>query len=202
MINNPRIYANYKIFVAEVASTTNELLLNHYLLENSQDDKEKLTILNNLMNLYYATLVRQTMFAEFELKSYQLREENKPITHEILEEEYYNLCKKYFKDTVVMDDEIKYEWERIPHFYYGFYVYKYATSLAASTVIANNILTEKGFVDKYIKFLSSGGSMDPLDELKIVDVDLSKKEVIDKAMDQFNYYIEEFKKLYQKVEGK
>ncbi len=200
--NNKRIYANYKIFVAEVASTTNELLLNHYLLKNTDDDKEKLNILANLMNLYYTTIVRQTMFAEFELNTYKLREENKPITHEILEDIYYNLCKKYFGKEVVMDDEIKYEWERVPHFYYGFYVYKYATSLAASTVIANKILNEDEAVNKYIKFLSSGGSMDPLDELKLVDIDLSKKEVIDCAMDKFNDYIEQFKKLYEKTEGK
>lgn len=201
-LNNDRIYANYKIFVAEVASTTNELLLNHYLLENSTDNLEKLTILDNLMSLYYATIVRQTMFAEFEKEVYSARENNQALTHEFLEDKYYNLCKKYFKDHVVVDDLIKYEWERIPHFYYGFYVYKYATSLAASTVIADKIINEAGFVDKYIKFLSSGGSMDPLDELKIMDIDLSKKEVIDKAMDKFNEYITEFSKIYQEVKRK
>ncbi len=197
--NNDRLYADYKIFVAEVASTTNELLLNNYLLETSTDKKEKLSILDNLIKLYYATVVRQTMFAEFERNIYSLRENDKALTHDILEDEYYNLCKKYFGDNVYMDEEIKYEWMRIPHFYYGFYVYKYATSLAASTYIANNILKDKNYLDKYIKFLSSGGSMDPLDELKIVDVDLSKKEVINEAMDKFNYYIEEFKKLYKEV---
>ena len=197
--NNDRLYADYKIFVAEVASTTNELLLNNYLLETSTDKKEKLSILDNLIKLYYATVVRQTMFAEFERNIYSLRENDKALTHDILEDEYYNLCKKYFGDNVYMDEEIKYEWMRIPHFYYGFYVYKYATSLAASTYIANNILKDKNYLDKYIKFLSSGGSMDPLDELKIVDVDLSKKEVINEAMEKFNYYIEEFKKLYKEV---
>lgn len=199
--NNERINADYKIFVAEVASTTNELLLNHYLLKNSNNNQEKLAILSNLMSLYYATMLRQTMFAEFEMNSYQMREENLPITHEILEEKYYDLCKKYFGKHVILDDKIKYEWERIPHFYYGFYVYKYATSLAASTVIANKILTEDGFVDKYLQFLSSGCSMDPLDELKLVDIDLSKKEVIDNAMNQFNQYIMEFKDLYEKGKG-
>lgn len=201
VINNERVNCNYKIFVAEVASTTNELLLNNYLLEKSNDDLEKLTILNNLISLYYATIVRQTMFAEFEMEAYKIREDNKPITHEILEDKYYNLCKKYFGDNVILDEKIKYEWERIPHFYYGFYVYKYATSLAASTKIADRILNDKETVSKYIKFLSSGCSMDPLDELKLVDIDLSEKQVIDNAMDKFNYYIEEFKKLYQKLKG-
>ena len=195
--NNDRLYADYKIFVAEVASTTNELLLNDYLLKNSNDNEEKLTILNNLMNLYYATIIRQTMFAEFEKIAYELRENEKPLTHEILEDTYYNLCKKYFGDEVIMDDNVKYEWERIPHFYYGFYVYKYATSLAASTYISEHIIKDKTYLDKYIKFLSSGSSMDPLDELKIVDVDLNKKEVINEALDKFNYYIEEFKRIYE-----
>lgn len=197
--NNDRLYADYKIFVAEVASTTNELLLNEYLLKNSNDDLEKLSILDNLIKLYYTTIIRQTMFAEFERNIYSLRENDKVLTHDILEDEYYNLCKKYFGDNVYMDEEIKYEWERIPHFYYGFYVYKYATSLAASTYIANNILKDEKYLNKYIKFLSSGGSMDPLEELKLVDIDLSKKEVINEAMDKFNYHVEEFKKLYKKL---
>lgn len=197
--NNDRLYADYKIFVAEVASITNELLLNEYLLKNSTDRLEKISILDNLIKLYYGTIVRQTMFAEFEKITYSLRENNQALTHDILEKEYYNLCKKYFGDNVYLDEEIKYEWERIPHFYYGFYVYKYATSLAASTYIANNILKDKDYLNKYVKFLCSGGSMDPLEELKLVDIDLSKKEVINEAMDKLNYHVEEFKKLYKNI---
>ena len=197
--NNDRLYSEYKIFVAEVASTTNELLLNNYLLENSNDDLEKLDILNNLISLYYATLVRQTMFAEFEKTVYEMREKGSPLTYEELNSIYYKLCCEYFGKYVVMDDLIKYEWMRIPHFYYGFYVYKYATSIAASTYIAEKLTTDAKFKDKYLKFLSSGGSMDPLDELKLVDVDLTNKEVINEAMNKFNYYIEEFKDTYQRV---
>ena len=193
--NNDRIYADYKIFVAEVASTTNELLLNDYLLKNSKDNHEKLEILSNLMSLYYATIVRQTMFSEFERDVYKLREEEKQITHEVLEEKYLSLCKKYFGDNVVVDDKIKYEWMRIPHFYYGFYVYKYATSISAATYIKEKLVSDPDFVNKYIKFLSSGDSMDPLDELKLIDIDLTDSKVIDSAMDKFNYYIDEFKKV-------
>ena len=193
--NNDRIYSSYKIFVAEVASTTNELLLNDYLLNKVETKEEKLEILSNLMNLYYATLVRQTMFSEFERDIYKLREEGNQITHDMLEDKYFDLCKKYFGNNVVVDEKIKYEWSRIPHFYYGFYVYKYATSIAASTYIKEKLVNDPTFVDKYIKFLSSGGSMDPLDELKLVDVDLTDSKVIDSAMDKFNYYIDEFNKL-------
>lgn len=200
--SNDRLYSDYKIFVAEVASTTNELLLNNYLLKTSVDEKEKLSILNSLISLYYSTIVRQTMFAEFERDVYALRENEEAVTHEVLENKYYDLCKKYFGKNVYLDEEVKYEWERIPHFYYGFYVYKYATSLAASTYISEKILNnDDNYIDKYIKFLSSGSSMDPLDELKMIDVDLSDKKVIDQAMDKFNYYIGEFKKVYQKVKG-
>ena len=108
---------------------------------------------------------------------------------------YLNINKSYFGDNVILDDELKYEWSRIPHFYYNFYVYKYATSLAASTYISEHILEDDDYKDKYIKFLSSGSSLDPLDELKIVDVDLTKKEVINEAMNVFNSYIEEYKRI-------
>ena len=193
--NNDRIYADYKIFVAEVASTTNELLLNDYLLNKVESKEEKLEILSNLMNLYYTTIVRQTMFSEFERYIYKLREDENQITHDILEDKYLTLCKKYFGNNVIVDDKIKYEWSRIPHFYYGFYVYKYATSISAATYIKEQLVSDPSFVDKYIKFLSSGGSMDPLDELKLVDVDLTDSKVIDSAMDKFNYYIDEFNRL-------
>ena len=193
--NNDRIYADYKIFVAEVASTTNELLLNDYLLNKVESKEEKLEILSNLMNLYYTTIVRQTMFSEFERDIYKLREDENQITHDILEDKYLTLCKKYFGNNVIVDDKIKYEWSRIPHFYYGFYVYKYATSISAATYIKEQLVSDPSFVDKYIKFLSSGGSMDPLDELKLVDVDLTDSKVIDSAMDKFNYYIDEFNRL-------
>jgi len=189
------IYSNYPIFVAEVASTTNELLLAKYMLKNSKNKNEKLSILQQLLQLYASTMLRQTMFAEFERDAYSLKEQDKPLTHEILEDMYLKINKSYFGKNVILDDELKYEWSRIPHFYYNFYVYKYATSLAASTYISKRILEDDSFKEKYIKFLSSGSSMDPLDELKLVDVDLTKKEVINEAMNVFNEYIEEYKKI-------
>ena len=189
------IYSNYPIFVAEVASTTNELLLAKYMLKNTKEKKVKLSILQQLLQLYASTMLRQTMFAEFERDAYDLKEHDKPLTHEILEEMYLKINKSYFGKNVILDEPLKYEWSRIPHFYYNFYVYKYATSLAASTYISERILEDDSFKEKYIKFLSSGSSMDPLDELKIVDVDLTKKEVINEAMNVFNSYIDEYRKI-------
>ena len=165
------------------------------MLKNSSSKEEKLSILQNLLNLYYATLLRQTMFGEFERDIYDLREKDIPVTHETLENKYFDLCKDYFGDNVVLDEELKYEWSRIPHFYYNFYVYKYATSLAASNYISSHILEDESYRDKYIKFLSSGSSLDPLDELKIVDVDLNDSNVINEAMNEFNSYIDEYRKL-------
>ena len=189
------IYSDYPIFVAEVASTTNELLLAKYMLKNTKEKKVKLSILQQLLQLYASTMLRQTMFAEFERDAYDLKEYDKPLTHEILEEMYLKINKSYFGKNVILDEPLKYEWSRIPHFYYNFYVYKYATSLAASTYISERILEDDSFKEKYIKFLSSGSSMDPLDELKIVDVDLTKKEVINEAMNVFNSYIDEYRKI-------
>ena len=200
--NNPYQYGDYAIFVAEVASTVNEILLAKYLLKTSKDKKEKLFILDNLMNLYKATIYRQTMFAEFEQSIYKDSENDIPLTADYLSEKYYNLNQKYFGNDVVVDKEISYEWARIPHFYYNFYVYKYATGLSAASIIANNILNNKeNAVENYIKFLSAGSRLNPIDTLKIAGVDLTKKEVIESALKIFDDTIEEFKQL-KKEESK
>ena len=194
--NNPYQYGDYAIFVAEVASTVNEILLAKYLLKTSTDKKEKMFILDNLMNLYKATIYRQTMFAEFEQAIYQDAENDIPLTSDYLSEKYYELNKKYFGNNVIVDNEIKYEWERIPHFYYNFYVYKYATGLSAACHIVEDILQGKpNAVDNYKKFLSAGRTKSPLESLKIAGVDLSKKEVVETAIIMFDEIIEEFKKL-------
>ena len=194
--NNPYQYGDYAIFVAEVASTVNEILLAKYLLKTSKDNKEKLFILDNLMNLYKATIYRQTMFAEFEQSIYKDAENNIPLTADYLEEKYYNLNKKYFGENVVVDKEIRDEWARIPHFYYNFYVYKYATGLSAASKIADDILSGKeNAVENYKKFLSSGSTLSPIESLKLAGVDLTKKEVIESALKIFNDTIEEFKKI-------
>ena len=192
--NNPYQYGDYAIFVAEVASTVNEILLAKYLLKTSKDNKEKLFILDNLMNLYKATIYRQTMFAEFEQSIYKDAEKDIPLTADYLSEKYYNLNKKYFGDNVVVDEEIKYEWARIPHFYYNFYVYKYATGLSAASKIVDDILSGKeNAVENYKKFLKAGSTLNPIDSLKLAGVDLTKKEVIESALEIFNKTIDEFK---------
>lgn len=196
---NPYQYGEYSIFVAEVASTVNELLLSKYLLKNSTDNKEKLFILDNLMTLFKSTIYRQTMFAEFEKDIYYESEQGTPITAEYLSNTYYNLNKKYFGNTVIVDEEIKYEWTRIPHFYYNFYVYKYATGLSAACQIVDNILNNKeNAITNYKKFLSCGTTKTPIESLKIAGVDLTKKEVIESAITMFNNTIQEFKEIYTK----
>ena len=197
--NNDYQYGDYAIFVAEVASTVNEILLAKYLLENSKDEEEKLFILDNLMNLFKGTIYRQTMFAEFEKAIYEDVENDIPLTAEYLSNKYYELNKKYFGDKVIIDEEIKYEWTRIPHFYYNFYVYKYATGLSAACHITNEILSGKvGAVENYKKFLSCGTTLNPIDSLKLAGVDLNKKEVVESAIKMFKETIEDFRNIYNK----
>lgn len=194
--NNDYQYSSYKIFVAEVASTVNELLLSKYMLKNSTKKEEKLYILNRLMELFKATIFRQTMFAEFERDMYEKRENKEALTNDVLCDAYYNLNKKYFGPNVVVDEEIKYEWERIPHFYYGFYVYKYATGLSAACYIVEGILNGKeNALEDYLSFLKTGGSMYPVDELKVAGVDICNPEVVESAIHMFDEIIEEFKNL-------
>ena len=195
--NNPYQYSSYEIFVAEVASTVNELLLANYMLKNSKNKDEKLDIINHILDLYKATLYRQTMFAEFEKETHKLREKGEVLTSELLSNTYYNLVKKYFGPNVLCDDLIRYEWARIPHFYYNFYVYKYATGISAASYIVDGILNNKeGALENYINFLKTGGSMYPLDELKIAGVNLNSKSVILSAIKTFEKYLKEFKDIY------
>lgn len=194
-LNNPYQYSSYKIFVAEVASTVNELLLNFHLL-NKGSKEDKKYILSNLMNLFKATIYRQTMFAEFERDMHNLKEQGGVLTNEVLCDNYYKLNLDYFGPDVVVDDEIKYEWERIPHFYYNFYVYKYAIGLSCACYIVDNILNKKEYaLENYLKFLSSGGSDYPINELKIAGIDVTKKDVIESAIKMFDNFIEQFKEL-------
>ena len=195
--NNPYQYSSYEIFVAEVASTVNELFLANYMLKNSKNKDEKLAIINHILDLYKATLYRQTMFAEFEKETHKLREKGEVLTSELLSNTYYNLVKKYFGPNVLCDDLIRYEWARIPHFYYNFYVYKYATGISAASYIVDGILNNKeGALENYINFLKTGGSMYPLDELKIAGVNLNSKSVILSAIKTFEKYLKEFKDIY------
>lgn len=194
--NNPYQYSSYKIFVAEVASTVNELLLKYYILNHTDDVNEKKYIINEMMNNFKSTIYRQTMFAEFERDMHALKEKGEVLTSQLLSDKYYELNKKYFGPNVVVDDVIRYEWERIPHFYYDFYVYKYAIGLSCACYIADGILNNKpNALEKYKKFLSSGGSDYPANELKIASIDVTKSEVVESAIKMFDNLIKQFKEL-------
>ena len=194
--NNPYLYSGYKIFVAEVASTVNEMLLNYYMLEHASDNKEKRAILSDMMDLFKSTIYRQTMFSEFEDFIFNEFENGNVLTNELLSNKYYELNKEYFGNDVIINEEIKYEWERIPHFYYDFYVYQYATGLSAACYIVKRILNhEENAVSDYLKFLSTGDSMDPIEELKVAGVDMEDEKVINGAIDMFQEIINEYRSL-------
>lgn len=195
--NNPYITADYPIFLAEIASTTNELLLSNYMYNKSSDKNEKLSILNEKLDLFKATIFRQVMFAEFEKNAHEYVDNGNVLTSEYLTDMYYKLNLDYFGKGVFIDDKIKYEWLRIPHFYTPFYVYQYATSLSIACYVAQNIIDNtKGFKEKYLKFLSSGGKNYPLEVLKIIDIDLTDTKVFESAMNEFEKTLNEFKRIY------
>ena len=198
--NNPFIYSDYRIVVAEVASTVNELMLAKYMLKNSKDLKEKLYILDNLLLLFKSTIYRQTMFEEFEKYVYENIEKENNLSSEELSNYYYELNKKYFGKDVVIDDGIRYEWERIPHFYYNFYVYKYATGLSSACYIVNSILeNKKNAKENYIEFLKQGCRKAPNEELKIAGVDLTKKNTYEAAIKMFSELVDEYEKTYNEL---
>lgn len=188
--------ADYRIFVAEVASTVNEVLLIRHLLNTEKDVKLKKYLLSYLLEMIRTTLFRQTQFAEFEQFAHQTVESGEPLTKENLSEEYLRLNKKYYGKAVVSEGNIKYEWARIPHFYRAFYVYKYSTGIISALAIADRILNEgQSAVDDYFKFLSSGGSDSPVELLKIAGVDLTDKKPFISAFKVFKDTLEEFKSL-------
>ena len=188
--------ASYKIFVAEVASTVNEVLLLKHLLKKTEDKKLKKYLLSYYMDMIRTTAFRQTMFAEFEYIAHDAAEKGKPLTKDWLSEQYLNLNKKYYGKDIVSDDEIAYEWARIPHFYRAFYVYKYATGIISAISIAERIYNEgEKAVEDYFKFLSSGGSDSPVELLKLAGVDLTKKDAFKSAMKSFEDALAEFETL-------
>ena len=192
----PYIYAEYKIFVAEVASTCNEALLIHDLMEKTEDKKEKAYLINYFLEQFRTTLYRQTMFAHFEQEMHQKVEQGETLTADVLCDAYYALNQKYYGEAMVSDDLIRYEWARIPHFYTPFYVYQYATGFSAAIAISTKILAkEEGIVEKYKAFLSGGCSMDPIDLLKLCGVDMEKKEPVEEALKVFEQYLTELEKL-------
>ena len=190
------INANYTIMVAEVASTVNEILLASYLINKENDKNKKAALINEQLDMIRATLFRQAMFAEFEKDVHSKIEKGESLTSDNLNKIYYELVKKYFGSSAEIDDLIKYEWARIPHFYSCFYVYKYATGITSAIVIASKILSgEKDYVKRYIDMLSQGGAKGSLELLKSVDVDLEKEETYEIAFDYFRNRLDELKKI-------
>lgn len=192
----PHVYADYCIFVAEVASTVNEALLMQYLLKTATDPVFKKYLINYFMEQFRSTLYRQTMFAEFEKEMHTLNSEGVTLTTKLLSDKYYALVKKYHGDAMEVDEAIALEWARIPHFYTPFYVYQYATGYSAAITLSERILKEgEVAVKDYMQFLSGGSSKDPIDLLKLAGVDMSKPEPIETALKQFASLIEEFKQM-------
>ena len=185
--------SSYPIFLAEIASTVNELLLSYYMEDNANTKDEKLFILNERLDLFKATIFRQTMFAEFEKYIHELTDKGEVLTSDGICNYYYELNKLYFGSNVVVDDEVRYECLRIPHFYTPFYVYKYATGLSIASYIVKNILNNTpNFKEKYLEFLKSGGRDYPLEVLKIIDIDLTDTKVFDEAMEMFKETLDKF----------
>ena len=195
--NNNIFDSEYKIFVAEVASTCNEALLMNYLLKHTTDKKKKVYLINHFLKKFRTTLYRQTMFAEFELRTHEMVERGEALTAEVLKKVYYDLNVKYYGNDIVVDDEIAIEWARIPHFYYNFYVYQYATSFSASMALSKKILEEgKPAVDKYLEFLSGGCTKSPIELLKGAGVDMTTKKPISEALKTFGELIKELDEMY------
>ncbi|MCD7729386.1 MAG: oligoendopeptidase F [Clostridia bacterium] len=194
--HQPYAKSSYKIFVAEVASTVNEVLLLKYMLNDAKDEQLKKYLLNYYLDTIRATLHRQTMFAEFEYEAHAMVERGEPLTTENLCQTYAEIGKEYYGDDIVHDYNISCEWMRIPHLYRAFYVYKYATGITAAINIADRILSEgQSAVDDYLAFLSGGSSTDPISLLKLAGVDLLSEEPFALAMKEFEDTLNEFEKL-------
>ena len=189
------------IFVAEVASTCNESLLIHYLLKNTDNKAEKAYLINHFLEQFKGTLYRQTMFAEFEKITHKMVEEGETLTSDILCKVYYDLNKQYFGEDMVLDEEIALEWARIPHFYNPFYVYQYATGISAAIALSKKIMEQgEAGVKDYMKFLTGGGSKDPIDLLKLAGVDMTTKEPIEKALELFKELLDQMEQSFLSID--
>ncbi len=194
--NQPYHYANYSIFVAEVASTFNESLLLDYMIKNTKNEKEKLFLLEKYLNNITATFYRQVMFAEYEMKIYDMAEKGEALTSDNLSQLYIDIYKKYWGPDIVIDENKKYTWARIPHFYYNFYVYQYATGFAASEDLSEKVLNEgKPAVDKYLNFLKSGSSDYSINLLKSAGVDMNSPSPVISATKKMDEIVNEIEKI-------
>ncbi|MGL4588671.1 MAG: oligoendopeptidase F [Mycoplasmatales bacterium] len=184
--------SDYRIFVAEIASTVNEILLTKYLLKTLKEPAQINFVLNYYLEQFRTTVLRQTMFAEFEYQTHFSIEQNKMLSAEDLNDLYLNLNKRYFGDAVEIDEQIKYEWSRIPHMYYNYYVYQYATSFCVAVDIAEKILEDETMIKKYLEMLKAGGRISPLSTVEIVGIDLRQKAPLENAMKEFRNILEQF----------
>ncbi|MBB2479777.1 oligoendopeptidase F [Bacillus sp. APMAM] len=193
----PYPYGDYSIFVAEVASTCNEALLNDYLLKTIDDEKKRIYLLNHYLEGFRGTVFRQTMFAEFEHLIHQKDQNGEALTAELFTKEYYELNKRYFgEEDIIIDEEIGLEWSRIPHFYYNYYVYQYATGFSAATALSSQILSEgEPAVERYLGFLKAGSSDYPIEVLKKAGVDMTSAEPIEAALKVFEEKLNELEQL-------
>ncbi|MGM0523574.1 MAG: oligoendopeptidase F [Bacillota bacterium] len=200
--NQPYRYGDYSIFVAEVASTCNEALLNEYMLQQTDDLKQQLYLLNHFLEGFRGTVFRQTMFSEFEHLIHTLDQQGEALTADRLTKEYDQLNRKYFGEGVEYDDYIGKEWARIPHFYYNYYVYQYATGYSAAQTLAHQILKEgKPAVNRYLNFLKAGSSDEPINVLKQAGVDMTEKAPILHALDVFEEKLNDFEALLEQLEA-
>lgn len=185
-------YAHYKIFVAEVASTCNEILMLRHLIAHAKTKEEKMFLINQMLEKFRGTFFRQAMFAEFEWKTHQMCWNGTPLTKDVLCSLYHDLNVKYFGDEMVVDSDIDFEWERIPHFYRPFYVYQYSTGFAAATAVAGKILSgDQQALEGYFEFLKGGCSMTPIELLKLCGLDMEKPDVVNEALDVFEALLDE-----------
>lgn len=188
--NNPYIYSNYTIFAAEVASTTNELLVLNYLLDNTDDKDKKIYLINHYIDSFKSTVFRQTMFAEFEKNTHQRLEDGGVLTLDYMNDMYYKLNEDYYGDSVVIDDSIKLEWSRIPHFYRNFYVYKYATGFLSAVILSDKILKGEN-TKEYLEFLSDGSNHFPIDQLKHGGADIKDPATFGEAFRIFRKLVKD-----------
>lgn len=191
------INADYPIFTAEVASTVNELLVMDYLIKNAKTDDEKLFLINKQIENIRGTIYSQVMYAEFEQTIHEMAEAGKPLSAEVMNSTWYNLVKKYNGSALTVPEEAKYSWSRISHFYSAFYVYKYATSMSAAYSIVNQINGENSKVatENYLKFLASGGSLTPVESLKVAGVDMNSTEPVDSVLKYFGSLVDQYEKI-------
>lgn len=196
--NQPYVYGNYSIFLAEVASTTNEALLTNHLLETLEDETEKLYLLNHYLESFRGTVFRQTMFAEFERDIHSMVESGQALTAEVLSSHYRKLNEKYYGPAMIIDKEIDLEWARIPHFYYNFYVFQYATGFSAAVSLSEQILKEgQPAVDRYLNFLGAGRSEYPLDIMEKAGADMRSGQPVRDALKKFSELVDEMSALLE-----